>query len=192
VRRLGGELVLLTNVSYNTINYTQTMTEWMSGAAITAGAVRESPFLLKCVALAHIHLLYLIPLLSTEWPGCAARDVSRYFRLCHDFAELEQVRGPKIVLTSTESLAPSYGKLYCMKREGVRRRTADSDFLSTNVGRADAAMDLFVQWAADARNTIIFTSRPQPGSLAHQILSGPRQSQLVVKVRHRGDQSPTY
>jgi len=55
VRRLGGELVLLTNVSYNTINYTQTMTEWMSGAASAAGAARESPFLLKCVARAHSH-----------------------------------------------------------------------------------------------------------------------------------------
>ena len=42
--------MLLSYVSYNTLNYAQTMTEWMGGDVIGSATVRESPYQLKYVS----------------------------------------------------------------------------------------------------------------------------------------------
>jgi cleavage and polyadenylation specificity factor subunit 2 len=43
------------------------------------------------------------------------------------------------------------------------------------------ARDLFVEWAPEARNCVIITDRPQPGSLAETLLS-TKPSLLTLKV----------
>ena len=80
VRRLGCELVLLTYVSYNTVNYAQTMTEWMGDEVNNQrGPMRESPYQLR-----HVHL-------------------------CHDINDVLQIKGPKVVLATMPTLEAGFG-----------------------------------------------------------------------------------
>ncbi|CAI5990821.1 unnamed protein product [Closterium sp. NIES-64] len=63
----------------------------------------------------------------------------KYIRLCHSVEEVEEVPGPKVVLASLASLEAGFARA------------------------------LFVRWAPDLRNTLLFTSRAPPSSLAHTL-----------------------
>ncbi|CAI5484079.1 unnamed protein product [Closterium sp. Yama58-4] len=63
----------------------------------------------------------------------------KYIRLCHSVEEVEEVAGPKVVLASLASLEAGFARA------------------------------LFVRWAPDLRNTLLFTSHAPPGSLAHTL-----------------------
>ncbi|CAI5523619.1 unnamed protein product [Closterium sp. Naga37s-1] len=71
----------------------------------------------------------------------------KYIRLCHSVEEVEEVPGPKVVLASLASLEAGFARA------------------------------LFVRWAPDLRNTLLFTSRAPPGSLAHTL-----QTQVGAQV----------
>ncbi|GJP32374.1 hypothetical protein CLOM_g16969 [Closterium sp. NIES-68] len=63
----------------------------------------------------------------------------KYIRLCHSVEEVEETPGPKVVLASLASMEAGFARA------------------------------LFVRWAPDLRNTLLFTSRAPPGSLAHTL-----------------------
>lgn len=45
------------------------------------------------------------------------------------------------------------------------------------------ARDLFTLWCTDEKNCIIFTERSSPGTLAHHVLSKPKQIELEIRQR---------
>jgi len=75
----------------------------------------------------------------------------KFVRLCHSREELNSLPKPAVVLATTASLEWGF------------------------------ARDLFVEWASNPRHTVIFTDRPQPGTLAHQLLTmAPRVLELEL------------
>jgi len=70
-----------------------------------------------------------------------ARALYRFVRLCHSVEELEALPKPLVVLATTASLEWGF------------------------------ARDLFVEWSANPRHAVIFTDRPQPGTLGHLVLT---------------------
>jgi cleavage and polyadenylation specificity factor subunit 2 len=45
------------------------------------------------------------------------------------------------------------------------------------------AKDLFVEWAGDERNSIIFSTRTAPGSLARKLIENPNTTKVDVEVQ---------
>ena len=43
--------------------------------------------------------------------------------------------------------------------------------------------DLFVQWTANPRNSVILTCRPSPGSLSRYLIDNPKTSNIELMVR---------
>ncbi|XP_046847920.1 cleavage and polyadenylation specificity factor subunit 2-like [Xenia sp. Carnegie-2017] len=79
----------------------------------------------------------------------------RYCKLCHDLNELSKIPSPKVVLASMQDLTCGF------------------------------ARDLFIEWAEDDRNTVIFSTRTAPGSLARQLIDNPNTTQIDVEVKTR-------
>lgn len=65
----------------------------------------------------------------------------KFVRLCHSVEELEALPKPLVVLATTASLEWGF------------------------------ARDLFVEWSSNPRHAVIFTDRPQPGTLGHLVLT---------------------
>ncbi len=101
---------------------------------------------------------------------------NRYVRLCHSREELEAVAKPCLVLATSASLEWGYEALVKMHFSCFKKFT-----LLTFCVLFRFARDLFVDWASDARNLVIFTERPQPATLAYHLLSArPRSVTLTV------------
>lgn len=45
------------------------------------------------------------------------------------------------------------------------------------------AKDLFVEWAEDEKNSVIFSTRTAPGSLARKLIENPNTAKVEVEVR---------
>lgn len=45
------------------------------------------------------------------------------------------------------------------------------------------AKDLFVEWAEDEKNSVIFSTRTAPGSLARKLIDNPTTTKVEVEVR---------
>uniref|UniRef100_A0A7I4EGV0 Cleavage and polyadenylation specificity factor subunit 2 n=1 Tax=Physcomitrium patens TaxID=3218 RepID=A0A7I4EGV0_PHYPA len=75
----------------------------------------------------------------------------KYLKLCHDRKEFDELpSGPKVVFASMASLEGGF------------------------------ARDLFVEWATDSRNLVLFTERGQMGTLAKKLQAEPPPK--IVKV----------
>jgi cleavage and polyadenylation specificity factor subunit 2 len=123
-QKLPYPIVLLTNVSYNTIEFAKSMLEWMSDTVMkTFDAKRENPF---------------------EF---------RYIRMLHSLEELHRIPEAKVVLASTASLETGWSR------------------------------DLFGMWCSFEKNTLIFTERAIPGSLARSLIENPKPRPIVLTVR---------
>lgn len=107
-------VALLNNVSSNTVDFASRLVEWMS-TAITKqfDTMRANPFDFKFV------------------------------QMLQDISELEELKGPQVVLATFPSMNAGFSK------------------------------ELFMKWADNRRNLILFTGRPDAGSLASQLLSRP-------------------
>ena len=44
------------------------------------------------------------------------------------------------------------------------------------------ARDLFASWCSDQKNTVIFTSRTSPGTLARELLEDPTKASIELEV----------
>jgi cleavage and polyadenylation specificity factor subunit 2 len=122
-QKLPYPVVLLTNVSYNTIEFAKSMLEWMSETVMKAfDAKRENPF-----------------------------DF-RYISLIHSIEELEKIPEAKVVLASTTSLETGWSR------------------------------ELFGRWCQSEKNTIIFTERAIPGSLAYSLIKNPNIRTITLNV----------
>ena len=44
------------------------------------------------------------------------------------------------------------------------------------------ARDLFASWSSDQKNTVIFTSRASPGTLARDLLENPTERSIELEV----------
>ena len=116
------QLVLLTTVAYNTLEFARSHLEWM-GEHVGQYFDRER------------HNAFN----------------TRHLKLCHSIDEFRALpQGPKVVLASFGSLD------------------------------AGASRHIFVEWAPDPRNLIVFTDRLQPGSLSREVC---RLSQLPPGAR---------
>jgi cleavage and polyadenylation specificity factor subunit 2 len=90
-----------------------------------------------------------VSVVSCRWSCCVpqvltrhcVRALYRFVRLCHSVEELEALPKPLVVLATTASLEWGF------------------------------ARDLFVEWSSNPRHAVIFTDRPQPGTLGHLVLT---------------------
>ena len=44
------------------------------------------------------------------------------------------------------------------------------------------ARDLFIEWAEDEKNSIIFSTRTAPGSLARKLIDNPNTTKIDIEV----------
>jgi cleavage and polyadenylation specificity factor subunit 2 len=44
------------------------------------------------------------------------------------------------------------------------------------------AKDLFIEWAEDEKNSIIFSTRTSPGSLARKLIDNPNTTKIDLEV----------
>ncbi|XP_028396324.1 LOW QUALITY PROTEIN: cleavage and polyadenylation specificity factor subunit 2-like [Dendronephthya gigantea] len=79
----------------------------------------------------------------------------KYCKLCHNLADLEKVPSPKVVLASMQDLMSGYAK------------------------------DLFIEWAEDERNSIIFSTRTAPGSVARKLIDNPGTTKIDLEIKTR-------
>lgn len=79
----------------------------------------------------------------------------KHITQCHSLKDLEKVPSPKVVLASCADLNSGFSK------------------------------ELFLQWAGDARNSIIFTFQTAPGSLARQLIDNPKIESIEVEVHRK-------
>lgn len=79
----------------------------------------------------------------------------KYCKLCHNLTELADVPSPKVVLASMQDLTSGFAK------------------------------DLFVEWAEDEKNSVIFSTRTAPGSLARKLIENPNTAKVEVEIKTR-------
>ncbi|EDO46395.1 predicted protein [Nematostella vectensis] len=79
----------------------------------------------------------------------------RYCHLCHSLADLARVPEPKVVLASMMDLTAGFSR------------------------------DLFVEWADNPKNTVIFTARSSPGTLARTLIDNLELKQVELEVKQR-------
>jgi len=72
--------------------------------------------------------------------------------LCHSLADLARVPEPKVVLASVADLTCGFSR------------------------------ELFVKWAEDPKNTVVFTCRPSPGALARTLIDNLQQKTIDIEV----------
>lgn len=79
----------------------------------------------------------------------------KHITQCHTLKDLEQVPSPKVVLASCADLNSGFSK------------------------------ELFLQWAGDPKNSIIFTFKTAPGSLARKLIDNPKIGSVEVEVKKK-------
>ena len=72
--------------------------------------------------------------------------------MCHSLADLARVPEPKVVLASVADLTCGFSR------------------------------ELFVKWAEDPKNTVVFTCRPSPGALARTLIDNLQQKTIDIEV----------
>lgn len=99
--------------------------------------------------------------------------VCRHVTLCHTLADLAQVREPK-VCSHTLSLPLSHYIPIPLFLQAVLASVSDLE--------CGFSRDLFVQWASNPKNSIILTSRPAPGCLAHALIGNLKIPSVDIEV----------
>ncbi|XP_053658956.1 probable cleavage and polyadenylation specificity factor subunit 2 [Anopheles marshallii] len=80
----------------------------------------------------------------------------KHLRLCHTMADLAKVPSPKVVLASSSDMESGFSR------------------------------ELFIQWAPNASNSIIITSRSSPGTLARDLIdNGGNGRKIEMDIRRR-------
>ncbi|XP_037088063.1 cleavage and polyadenylation specificity factor subunit 2-like [Pollicipes pollicipes] len=129
-------LALLNNVSYNVVEFAKSQIEWMSDKLMRSfEGARNNPFQFK------------------------------HMQLCHSLAEVNRIRGPKVVLASSPDLECGFSR------------------------------ELFVQWCTSAKNHVILTSRTSSGTLARELVANKRRAlslQVKQRVRLEGAELEEY
>ncbi|XP_066932517.1 cleavage and polyadenylation specificity factor subunit 2-like [Clytia hemisphaerica] len=74
---------------------------------------------------------------------------------CHSIKEVEDVPSPKVVLASTADLNSGFSR------------------------------EIFISWAPDPKNTVIFTYSTAPGSLARQLIDNPDTKSIEIEVNKK-------
>lgn len=82
-------------------------------------------------------------------------NVVRYCTLCHSLADLARVPDPKVVLASVADLTCGFSR------------------------------ELFIKWAEEPKNTVVFTCRPSPGTLARSLIENLQQKTVDIEVVYR-------
>jgi len=79
----------------------------------------------------------------------------KHLKLCHSMAEVNKVPAPKVVLASMPDMECGF------------------------------ARDLFLQWCANPKNSIILTSRSSPGTLGRDLINNGGDRSIPIEVRRR-------
>lgn len=105
-------IVFLSNVSHTTVEFAKSQLEWMSDQILNRfHNNRENQFNM------------------------------RHVQMCHSLADLEKVRKPRVILTSSPTLENGF------------------------------SLELMLQMAANPKNLVVLTDRSEPGSLARRLFS---------------------
>ncbi|XP_054716090.1 cleavage and polyadenylation specificity factor subunit 2-like [Uloborus diversus] len=79
----------------------------------------------------------------------------KHLQLCHSLGELNKVPEPKVVLASMPGMECGFSR------------------------------ELFIQWSGNPRNSIILTSRSQPGTLGRSLIESPDQKTVELQISRR-------
>eukprot|EP01135_Chromosphaera_perkinsii_P000762 Nk52_evm50s151 gene=Nk52_evmTU50s151 len=79
----------------------------------------------------------------------------KHIQLCHSVAELDKFPEPKVVMASMQGLDYGFAK------------------------------DVFLKWAMNSKNLMLFTNRPPPGSLSQRLLNGDSSAALIEVDVHK-------
>lgn len=79
----------------------------------------------------------------------------RHCQLCHSLADLAKISEPKVVLASVADLTCGFSR------------------------------ELFIKWAEEPRNTVVFTCRPSPGTLARTLIENLQLKAVDIEVKTR-------
>lgn len=77
----------------------------------------------------------------------------RHCSLCHSLADLAKISEPKVVLASVADLTCGFSR------------------------------ELFIKWAEEPRNTVVFTCRPSPGTLARTLIENLQLKAVDIEVK---------
>jgi len=115
-------LIMLSNVSRNTVEFARSNLEWMSDdISKTFFKTRENAFALDKV------------------------------NMCHSIEEISAFQGPKLVLATMSSLLTGF------------------------------ALELFIQWSNDPRNSVIFVDRSYPNTPARRLMENPKMGTMYLE-----------
>ncbi|KAH0721772.1 hypothetical protein KY290_006344 [Solanum tuberosum] len=174
-KQLSTPIYFLSYVSSSTIDYVKSFLEWMSDSiAKSFEHTRDNAFLLR-IGFTFICLSFLgftvsclsnyklssfkIPEVALALP-CAeisngGKSAHRKIKLVINKSALEEAPGSKVVMASMASLEAGFSH------------------------------DLFVEWAADPKNLVMFTERGQFGTLARLLQSDPPPKAVKVTMSRR-------
>jgi cleavage and polyadenylation specificity factor subunit 2 len=115
-------LIMLSNVSRNTVEFAKSNLEWMSDViSKNFFTTRENAFALDKV------------------------------NMCHSIEEIYSFQGPKLVLSTMSSLLTGF------------------------------ALELFIQWSNDSRNSVIFVDRSFPNTPARRLMENPKIGTMYLE-----------
>jgi cleavage and polyadenylation specificity factor subunit 2 len=115
-------LIMLSNVSRNTVEFAKSNLEWMSDdVSKNFFTKRDNPFALDAV------------------------------NMCHSIEEISAFQGPKLVLATMSSLLTGF------------------------------ALELFIQWSNDSRNSVIFVDRSYPNTPARRLMENPKMGTMYLE-----------
>lgn len=79
----------------------------------------------------------------------------KHLKLCHSISEVSKVPSPKVVLASMPDMESGFSR------------------------------ELFIQWGANPKNSVIFTSRCAPGTLGHDLITNGTNRVIPLDVKKR-------
>jgi len=113
-------LVMLSNVSRNTVDFARNLLEWSEALSKNFFTARENTFKFEKVTM------------------------------CHSLDEVHALQGPKLVLSSMSSLLTGF------------------------------ALELFIQWSNDSKNSVIFVDRSFPNTPARRLMENPKMGTIYL------------
>ncbi|KAF1897485.1 hypothetical protein Lal_00035191 [Lupinus albus] len=163
-------IYFLTYVAPSTIDYVKSFLEWMSDSiAKSFEQTRENIFLLKHQDGALIPVIALIPVRRRVYKN-----------------ELQGSHDPPIPQSATDSTISWYVTLLTNKTELDNAPDGPKVVIASMASlEAGFSHDIFVEWANDVKNLVLFTERGQFATLARILQADPPPKAVKVTVSKR-------
>lgn len=128
--------------------------EWMSDKVMKSFEIgRMNPYQFRFVNHVHGRGSYFVLFCLISCSIVNYVPFCRHCQLCHSLADLAKISEPKVVLASVADLTCGFSR------------------------------ELFIKWAEEPRNTVVFTCRPSPGTLARTLIENLQLKAVDIEVK---------